>query len=89
MFWAFSYYRVDFTLCVCGRDAIFVPEHVLFAASVLADCVPFLVWAVYIALLLFGSICSLCHQTGADTFVEGEIVCTVGLGLFGIWVRTA
>ena len=66
-----------------------LPEYVWFPASVLADSVPFLFWAVYIAPLLFGSICSLCHQTGADTFVEGGIFCTGGLGVLGIWVRTA
>ena len=38
-----------------------LPEHVWFSASVLADAVPFSVWVVCIALLLFGSICCLCH----------------------------
>ena len=38
-----------------------LPEHVWFPASVLADAVPFSVWVVCIAPLLFGSICCLRH----------------------------
>ena len=38
--------------CVFAVVMHFFLEHVLFAASVLADCVAFLVWAVYIIPLL-------------------------------------